>query len=600
MRSIFLPIIIAISLLVGCNKSAPKAVKALNRAEAVMEEHPDSAFKILSALDTATLCSDADRALYALLYTQAQVKNKHKELDDSLILSAVSYYNEYSEPRYKMLANYYYGLLLSRKEQVTQSVQVLLIALDIAEQLNDNFYAAMASRELSVLFEKSMNPAEEVEYAEKAYEYINKTGKQSHIDWEISGLAIAYNNHQLHDKSIYLAQSLIDTLEKRPNQSLEIEVLRNLIHSLISTKRSIEAIHYAERLISLSDASDEDKAWLGLCYALTGKKDSANIILQQLDTVTGVTDWLKYELATQVGNKESAYKALKNLHDNNEKQIEMRFTQSATLSMLKHHEQEKEIANEKAKTAQITIWLIIISCVFIISIGVVFIIVIRRRQKETKKQNNIIAKKLHQTIQLHELEKRLADEKNNKIQEALYATQYKYEIIKEKTNHLSQALDEKQTQLESVNQELLNMTKDYMKQKQAVAQHTDMHYKMIDEACTILWENPNPETASGKIEGWLNSFIAEMGATPEKLKALEDFADKCYNNIMSDLHAAFPKINEKDYKLFLYNLFGLSSAAIAKLIKAEKIDPVYTRKKRLRRKFQNMPDDIGKKFLQYL
>ena len=66
MRSIFLPIIIAISLLVGCNKSAPKAVEALDRAEAVMEEHPDSAFKILSAIDTATLCSDADRALYAL------------------------------------------------------------------------------------------------------------------------------------------------------------------------------------------------------------------------------------------------------------------------------------------------------------------------------------------------------------------------------------------------------------------------------------------------------------------------------------------------------------------------------------------------------
>lgn len=393
---------------------------------------------------------------------------------------------------------------------------------------------------------------------------------------------------------------MIDTLKIRPNPSLEIEVLRNLIHSLISTNRSIEAVPYSERLIYLSDKSDEDTAWLGLCYALTNKKDSANLILQQLDTVTEVTDWLKYELARQVGNNESAFEALKALHNNNEELIEKRFTQSATLSMLKHHEQEKEIANEKAKTAQLTTWLIIISCALIISIGTFIVIVIRRRQKEIKEQNDLIAKKLHKTIQLHELEKRMANEKANKIQEALNVTQYKYEIIKEKTCHLSQELDEKQAQLESLNQELLHINDDYLKQKQAVAQHTAMHYKMIDEACTILWENPNPETASGKIEGWLNSFIAEMGTTPKKLKALEDFADKCYDNIMSELHAAFPKIKEEDYKLFLYNLFGLSSAAIAKLINSDRIDPVYTRKKRLRKRFQEMPNNSGKKFLQYL
>lgn len=600
MRNIFYPIIIIALLTVGCSKSDPKATDALTQAESLMEGNPDSALRILTAIDTAGLRTDGDRALYALLYTQAQIKNKCYNGEDSLICSAMYYYNNAGELRHKMLANFYCGHILCMKDSVTKSAKHLLVALDIAKELSDYFYAGLASRELTVVFEKSMNPAEEVDYAEKAYEYMKKTGKQSNIDWEMSGLAIAYNNHQLHDKSISLGLSLIDTLKKRSNKSLEIEVLRNLIHSLVSKKRSIEAVPYLERLISLSDTSEEDKAWLGLCYALTRKKDSANLILQQLDTVTEVTDWLKYELARQVGNNELAYDALKALHSNNEKQIEKRFTQSATLSMLKHHEQEKEIANEKAKTAQLTTWLIIISCALIISIGAFIVIVIRRRQNETKKQNDLIAKKLHKTIQLHELEKRIVDEKVNKIQETLNTTQYNYEIIKEKTSHLSQALDEKQAQLESLNKELLHMSDDYMRQKQAVAQHTAMHYKMINEACTILWENPNPETASGKIEGWLNNFIAEMGATPEKLKALEDFADKCYNNIMTELHTAFPSIKEEDYKLFLYNLFGLSSAAIAKLIKSDRIDPVYTRKKRLRKKFQEMPNNGGKKFLQYL
>ena len=123
---------------------------------------------------------------------------------------------------------------------------------------------------------------------------------------------------------------------------------------------------------------------------------------------------------------------------------------------------------------------------------------------------------------------------------------------------------------------------------------------MIDKVCTLLWENPTYEAASGKITNWIDNFINEMGSSSEKLKELENFADKCYDNIMADLRKENLDLKDEDFKLFLFNLFGLSSAAVARLLSVERIDPVYTRKKRLRRKLQSLPQDKRDRYLYYL
>ncbi len=601
MRSIFLPIIIAISLLVGCNKSAPKAVEALNRAEAVMEEHPDSAFKILSAIDTATLHTDADRALYALLYTQAQVKAMDDNPEDSLIISAVKYYDKYGNQYNKMLANFYYGFKLSLQDSLAQSIPHLLTALDIAEESDDKFYASLVSRELAAVFQKSYNPAEEVEYAEKAYQYIQESGQQSYIDWAMATLGMAYLNHRMNNKSINLSIQQLATLNNDSTDcTLKAEILRTLTQALILEHRNSEAIHYLEQLSKLPLITDEDKAWIGLCYALKGEKDSVTSILQNIDTLSAATNWLNYELYTQIGEKDLAFDALKNMHESNEQLINNRFTQRATLSMLKHHEHAKAIAKEQAKTARITTWFVIITSILILSIGLFIFTIIRHKQQEERKKNEIIAQKLHQSIQLNEIERNRASKEVSKIQEVLQETQHKYETIREKTTHLSESIGEKEEEIEQLNQTLNQINEQYNQQKQIFTQYASLHNSMIDKVCTLLWENPTYEAASGKITNWIDNFINEMGSSSEKLKELENFADKCYDNIMADLRKENLDLKDEDFKLFLFNLFGLSSAAVARLLSVERIDPVYTRKKRLRRKLQSLPQDKRDRYLYYL
>ena len=58
-------------LLIACND--PKHVTdTLHRAEALMNEHPDSAWAMLNTLSPDEMGQNSTRAHYALLYTQAQ------------------------------------------------------------------------------------------------------------------------------------------------------------------------------------------------------------------------------------------------------------------------------------------------------------------------------------------------------------------------------------------------------------------------------------------------------------------------------------------------------------------------------------------------
>ena len=88
--------------------SDPKHItEPLHRAEALMNEDPDSAWAVLNAISPDEMGQNRTRALYALLYTQAQDKTYRDETNDSLISIAVDYYRDTDDARHKFLSFYY-------------------------------------------------------------------------------------------------------------------------------------------------------------------------------------------------------------------------------------------------------------------------------------------------------------------------------------------------------------------------------------------------------------------------------------------------------------------------------------------------------------
>ena len=84
-------ILFFIILQVGCNSTVSRN-KELISVEQLMSERPDSALVILQSIDTLSLKSSADKALYSLLYVQAQDKNYIDTQDATQIQRAVIFY----------------------------------------------------------------------------------------------------------------------------------------------------------------------------------------------------------------------------------------------------------------------------------------------------------------------------------------------------------------------------------------------------------------------------------------------------------------------------------------------------------------------------
>lgn len=88
--------------LMSCNDPKP-ITDTLHRAEALMNESPDSAWTLLNTISPDEMGQNRNRAFYALLYTQAQDKTYRDETNDSLINIAVDYYLNTDDVRRKFL-----------------------------------------------------------------------------------------------------------------------------------------------------------------------------------------------------------------------------------------------------------------------------------------------------------------------------------------------------------------------------------------------------------------------------------------------------------------------------------------------------------------
>lgn len=129
------------TILFSCS---PPSVKnpLLLRADSLMETQPDSALTILESISSPEKLPRADRAFYALLFTQAQHKNFIPLEDDSLIKIAVDYYGDKKKSLNAAKAHYYLGVTYWDMDRVSFAVDEYLTAIRLFPR-EDEFMAVI-------------------------------------------------------------------------------------------------------------------------------------------------------------------------------------------------------------------------------------------------------------------------------------------------------------------------------------------------------------------------------------------------------------------------------------------------------------------------
>lgn len=116
--------------LAGCQQN-DKYTALLLQADSIMYAHPDSALSLLNSIQKPQEMKSADRALYSLLFTQAEHKNQIPHTNDSLIQVAVDYYKDNNDEEREAKAYYYLGCVYQDIGDIVSATDAYLKALDI-------------------------------------------------------------------------------------------------------------------------------------------------------------------------------------------------------------------------------------------------------------------------------------------------------------------------------------------------------------------------------------------------------------------------------------------------------------------------------------
>lgn len=136
MRTIVLTALISsLFLFNACTR--PKPSNKLVHADSLMQKHPDSALHFLQNIPTEELISQEDRAYYALLMTQARDKNFILQTNDSLIYTAVQYYDSMKITAMQAKAYYYWGCIWRDKRDYPEALKTFLRATIYARKCAD-------------------------------------------------------------------------------------------------------------------------------------------------------------------------------------------------------------------------------------------------------------------------------------------------------------------------------------------------------------------------------------------------------------------------------------------------------------------------------
>ncbi len=94
MKHLLYILAVVILLVAGACSRHSESWATLDRADAVMEEHPDSALALLQGIDSSTLKDEEEKARYALLMSMALMKEGYAVTDTSFIAGALKYYQK--------------------------------------------------------------------------------------------------------------------------------------------------------------------------------------------------------------------------------------------------------------------------------------------------------------------------------------------------------------------------------------------------------------------------------------------------------------------------------------------------------------------------
>lgn len=230
----------------SCSSSAKNPL--LLCADSLMEAHPDSALFILESISSPQKLPRADRALYALLLTQAKYKNYIALEDDSLIKTAVEYYGDRKKSLYAAKAHYYWGATYRDMGYTSFAVEEFLTAIRLMP-VEDEFLA-MIYDNLAEAYKKDDLYDVATENYRAAYQILKGNSGQT---FPLRGIAHVFLLQNEKDSSLCYYQQALDCALAESDSNLIGALYHDLAMVYNEKGDYIQANKYVSEAIEIMD-----------------------------------------------------------------------------------------------------------------------------------------------------------------------------------------------------------------------------------------------------------------------------------------------------------------------------------------------------------
>lgn len=314
-----------IAFYASCQQEATRHPLLL-KADTLMIDHPDSALAVLQSIHQPAGMNRADRALYALLMTRAEDKNEIPITSDSLIQTAVSYYQDGKDPYRKAQSLYYLACAYEDMNKIAPSLNTLLKIEEIlkAKYPHDRLMYLVNSN-LANQYRKQGFYEKAMVAGKKSYDNSVMRNDSADILYAIDYIA-----------SIYLSLDKNDSASVYYAKGLEMAEIRRDSSWIASFLGDISEIDY--------NLKDYQRALKDITKAIAYEPDGENLLYYYC---------LKGDILHEMGERDSAmYYLSKSAHSDD---INVQYLSNLTLSAIEKRAGnfEKSLEHSEAATALI-------------------------------------------------------------------------------------------------------------------------------------------------------------------------------------------------------------------------------------------------------
>ena len=572
--------------LMSCNDPKP-ITDALHRAEALMNESPDSAWTLLNTISPDEMGQNRNRAFYALLYTQAQDKTYRDETNDSLISIAVDYYRNTDDVRRKFLSYYYKGRVHFNGKDYLNATTCYMEAEQLADEVGDDYLAGLLYSELGRIYDIYYDYPKSLDAHRKSAECYERAGKIRHRNYIWYNQSNVCRNLNDYKESERLLQMALAAGKEGRDSSLIRLSLGTLVMQYVEQEQMMKADSLYNEIcyfVNKDFASSSFYQRLSLMFLSFGNLTEAEQFIKKawsrassrLDSIGLYI--ASADLYSLKGNGERAYRELQKgvVMQTREAQKAL---QQPILTVQRDYLSEKlefEAYRLRMEKHLRMLYLLFFSLLLV----VVVLFLSRKLKKEKEKARSTIEGLNREMLQKDkESRKKMASlllELENKDKETVAAIhQLRSELRNQEENYHQYMAEAEQLQHDLQN--------NFEQKKIFTAELFKNWFEMMGTFVFISEQKDIRESSRMKNIRKETDLMKEKYMTGNKaFRELERMVNTYHDDAMAHFRREVSLSDESDYRRVCYFFAGFSVQTIAWMMD-EKVENVYQRRLRLRK-----------------